>query len=194
MPNVGPVWRQSRSSRYPLPLPGGGEAGRQAGLHDCYRPGLDFVRHKEGPAAGVRSPTGPSGTILAVVAALLLMLSLAGGLVIFTGLFAPGSRLDAAAEQRERQLHGIKSTIGELDAKLGAFSDKLQHVGEMAIDNIEESQGGDERLNRLETEVQQLRQRASSVDPEQAVQPCGPQAPAAPSGSSHQETGDDQRG
>lgn len=193
MPHAGPLWRQTRPVRSSLPLPDSGAGNRFAGLHDCYRPDTDFTRDGQ-DSAGTRPPVRFPGLLPAILAGLLLMLSLAGWLVIFTSLFASGSRLDAAAEHREAQLVGIKSTIGDLDAKLGALSDKLQRVGEKALDNIEEIESRDERLNRLESEVQQLRERASSMDSEQAAPPCGAQTPLAPAGSSQQETGDDQRG
>ena len=193
MSDAGPLWRQSRSVRSSLPLPGSGEGNRSAGLHDCYRPDFDFLRDSKA-SAGAHPPGRLPGSLPAILAGLLLTLSLVGWLVIFTSLFASGSRLDTAAEHREAQLLGIKSTISELDAKLGALSDKLQRVGEKALGNIEEIENRDERLNRLETEVQQLRERASSMVPEQAAPPCGAEAPMAPPGSSQQETGDDQRG
>ena len=142
MPHAGPLWRQSRPLRSSLPLPDSGENNRFAGLHDCYRPDMDFMRGRQA-SAGTRLPVRFPGPLPAILAGLMLMLSLAGWLVIFTSLFAPGSRLDAAAEHREAQLVGIKSTISDLDAKLGALSDKLQRVGEKALDNIEEIESRD---------------------------------------------------
>ena len=196
MPHAGPLWRQSRFVPSSLPLPDGDAANRLAGLHDCQRPetraGMDFMRGRQDSARD-RPPVRFPGSIPALIAGVLLMLSLAGWLMIFTSLY-PGSRVDAAAEHREALLLGINSTIGELDNKLGALADKLQRVGEKALDNIEEIESRDERLNRLESEVQQLRERASSMVPEQAAPPCGAEAPMAPPGSSQQETGDDQRG
>lgn len=171
MTNAGPAWRQPWSPRSPLPLPNG-HGSRLPGLHDCYRARMDVGDGVGTPGPGVgRPPARPAGSILAIVAGLLLMLALCGWLIICTGLIASGSRPDDAEGRRDTQLSDVNSTIRDLDSKLGTLSDKLERIGDMALENIHGSDSRTERLNRLESQVQQLRQRASGMDPGKGA--CG---------------------
>lgn len=174
MANAGPAWRQPWSPRPPLPLPNG-HGGRLPGLQDCSRARMDISDGGMGIPGVGRPPGRPAGAILAIVAGLLLMAALCGWLIICTGLIAPASRPDDGEGRRDTQLSEVNSTIRDLDNKLNALSDKLERIGDMALENIQGSESRAERLNRLESQVQQLRQRASGMDPGKGA--CGAAAP-----------------
>lgn len=169
MTNAGPARRQPWSPRTPLPLPDG-SGSRLSGLHDCYRARMDIG--EDMGASGVGRPPGRSaGSILAIVAGLLLMLALCGWLIICTSLIGGAGRADEVEGRQDTRLSDVNATIRELDSKLGALSDGLERIGDMTLENIHGSESRAERLNRLESQVQELRQRASGMDPGKGA--CG---------------------
>jgi hypothetical protein len=134
------------------------------------------------------------GTIFAVSAGLMLLMTFCGWLILFSGLSALNRRVDDVRQERFAQLGDVTNTIRDLDSKLGTLMEKMRRVEQMTVGSIGLTDDRDRRLDDIENQVMRLRERAADGDVADEPTNGGDSATEGPSGpSSDQENGNDQR-
>lgn len=105
-----------------------------------------------------------AGAVLAVSAGLLLLMTLCGWLVLFSGLSSLNSQLDIVREDRFRQLGDVNTTFHSVDLKIGTLGDQLHRIEQITLAHADEGHSRDRRLENLEQRMMRLRERTNDGD------------------------------